>query len=514
MRICFASEMADIDREAETRYGLPTRVLMENAGAAVARHAASLGGRRAIVLCGRGNNGGDGLVAARHLAAAGWSVHVLLAQPRAALSGAGADNLPAVESMGLPISEWDGGDFARNLLRQGGIIVDALLGTGLKGPAREPFASIIAAANASGSPIVSVDLPSGVETDTGGVPGQAIKAALTVSFGLPKPAHLVHPAAGLTGRLVVEPIGLPPQLLANQRIQGCVLDAGCAALHLPERKPDAHKGTSGRVALLGGSPGYSGAIRLSAYAALRSGAGLVATGFPDSIAGDMAARPPEIMGFCLPSDDRGCLNPQSLENGLLPAWISEARAVVIGPGLGTAPGALKLVPHLLTSYTGPMIIDADALRALADPAAIRAYDPGRIVITPHPGEMARLTGLTTDDVQRDRISVACRVAREWGTVTVLKGAGTIVARPDGRYFVNTTGNPGMAAGGSGDVLAGAIAGLIAQGASPAGAALCGVYVHGLAADLLAGERPRGYFAGEIADQLPAAIRRVAEHHED
>lgn len=509
MNLCLAAEMAAIDRRARDEYGLTTRLLMENAGAAVARvvHQSfpPQPGDSVLVAAGAGNNGGDGLVAARHLCAMGRTVHVVLAAPRDALTGAAGENLAVIEAMGLPVLNWPA-DPARvsGALAGSSVVVDAILGTGLHGEPGDPQADLIRRINASQRPVVAVDIPSGVVPDSGQVPGAAIQAAMTVTFGLGKPAHFTHPGAALSGRVVLDAIGLPAALLQSGA-SGAALSENLIAGLIPRRRADAHKGTSGRVLILGGSEGLTGAPRLCAAGALRSGAGLVTIGHPDAVAGDMTGRWPDIMTLPLPSE-RGRLCHASLQ--ALPDWMALVRAVIVGPGLGVSAEGERFVQELLEQFPGPVVIDADALPGCRNREILSKLNPGRLILTPHPGEMARLRRMSTESIQSDRLNTARRVAEELGTVTVLKGAGSVVAMPDGRYFINTTGNPGMAVGGTGDVLAGVIGGLLAQGLPPGDAAICGVYVHGLAGDMLAVDRPRGFLASELADQVPAAIRKV------
>lgn len=508
MRIALSAEMAAMDRRAEVEAGLPPRVLMENAGAAVARACLSEGNGPFCVIAGGGNNGGDGLVAARHLDAAGEPVQVVLAAPAESLSGAVAENRAAVAAAGIRVIRWpEEHEAAQSAIRHAAVLVDALLGTGLNGAVRPEIAELIGLINSCPARVVAVDLPSGFMPDTGQTPGPAVRAHTTITFGAAKPVHYTHPGATSTGRLIVDPIGIPAALI-RAAASGWALEVGMVRERLPVRAPDAHKGMAGRVAVLGGSPGLSGAPRLCARGALRVGAGLVTVGYPESIAADMATRDPEVMGYALPVDGAsGGVTPASLS--MWPEWLAAADAVVIGPGLGPSIEAGEFAIQALRGYAGAVVVDADALRPFGQ-GLPPDLGPGRMVLTPHPGEMARLIGQNIKAVQADRLGTARRFSREVGATVVLKGAGTIIALPDGRYFINTTGNPGMAAGGTGDVLAGVIAGMMAQGLSPEDAAICGVFLHGLAGDEMAQAGPRGYLAGEVADGVPAAIRKVEQ----
>lgn len=507
MRISLAAEMASIDRRAEAEAGLPTRVLMENAGAGVARACLGEGHGPFCVLAGAGNNGGDGLVAARHLDAAGEPVQVVLAAPPEQLSGAAADNRAALLAAGIQVIQWpEEKEAAITAIRQAIVLVDALLGTGLKGAVRPQTAELIGLLNSSPARVVAVDLPSGLMADTGQAPGAAVHADTTITFGTAKPAHLIHPGAGCTGRLIIDPIGIPAAII-RAAASGLAIEAAMVRSRLPRRAPDAHKGNAGRIAVLGGSPGLSGAPRLCARGALRVGAGLVTAGYPGSIAAEMAVRDAEVMGYAMTCGVSGGMTAASLAD--LPDWLAAADAVAIGPGLGASVEAGEFTLQVLRAHPGAVVVDADALRPFRRGIPPN-LNPERMVITPHPGEMARLIGESIQSVQEDRLGIARRVARETGATVVLKGAGTIIALPGGRYFINTTGNPGLAAGGTGDVLAGVIAGLMAQGLNPEDAAVCGVFLHGLSGDELARVRPRGYLAGEVADEIPAAMRKVEQ----
>lgn len=505
MPVVTSAQMREADARCAEEFGVPTLLLMENAGAAVADAVAESvpAGSRVVVLCGTGNNGGDGFVAARHLARAGYRVEVFLAGSVDKVSGDARTNLTAWMRIGglrtLPeetaaLSDALGGAAA---------VVDAVLGTGLEGPPRGAALAAVQMLRGFSGVTVAVDLPSGVSSDTGWVPGDAVRATRTVCLGALKVGAVVYPGAAFCGQVAVADIGMPPGLLENVDTW-LVLDADAAAL-LPPRPRDAHKGTFGRVLVVGGSVGMSGAPAMCGLASLRAGAGLVKVAVPASIRKEVAGHAMELMTLGLP-ETGGALAAEGLE--ILLEEAARADVVAVGPGLSLAPGAAEVTSGLRKNLSVPMVIDADGLAAFAgDPAYARGASP--CVLTPHPGEMARLMGCSVEEVQSDRLGAARSAAERSGCVVVLKGAGTIVASPEGRAAVNSTGNSGMATAGSGDVLTGLIAGLLAQGLGAWEAAVLGVYLHGLAGDLAA-ERvgERALLAGDVLGQVPEAWRTL------
>ncbi|MGE5561565.1 MAG: NAD(P)H-hydrate dehydratase [Chloroflexota bacterium] len=519
MRLITAAEMKVIDRQATRRYGLPEIVLMENAGLrvveAVSERYGAPAGLAVLVICGKGNNGGDGLVAARHLANAGARVRVYLVADPAALAKSTAINYKIFRECGGSVAvipdDADWRDRLAGDLELADVVIDALLGTGISGFVQGVQADVIEAVNAAGRPVVAVDLPSGVNADTGAVCGVATRAELTVTFGAPKPGLILHPGAELAGELIIADISLPADLLAPIPGGLELLTIDEAADLLPRRAPTAHKGDAGRLAVIAGSRGFTGAAALAAQAAVRTGAGLVTVLAPAAAQAVLAVKLTEAMTVAAPETAAGQLAEQAAPDVLHLA--ARANAVAIGPGLGTG-GGVETALRLLLSQTGaPLVIDADGLNVLAEAAegttALLAAALRPIVLTPHPGEMARLTGLTIGQVEADRIGVARRLAGEAKCTVVLKGAPTVVAAADGRAWLNSTGNPGMASGGMGDALTGAIAALIAQGLAPLDAALAGVLLHGLAADIAAEQIGAiGFTAGDVVERLPQARQRA------
>lgn len=507
MKVVTAAQMAALDLQAIDRIGIPGAVLMENAGRALAQACVRRWpeARRMLVVCGPGKNGGDGFVAARTLAALGREAICLVLGPVARLVGDAALHASILRKTGGRIVELEDLEALPPVFSEVDLVVDALFGTGLRRPLEGLAASLVTWMNALGLPIAAADLPSGICADTGRELGRAVRADLTVTMGLPKRGLFLHPGAGCSGEVLVAEIGLPAAELRADSLPGALLGPEEIRELLPGRSPVAHKGTCGTVLVVGGSRRYPGAPFLAAEAALRVGAGLVAVACPAEIRFAPAAGLREVLTLPLPSP-RGILEPGDLE-AFLPLD-PRVRALCLGPGLGEAESVHKAIRELVAKTALPVVLDADALRAIAGQGPLRAGG----VLTPHPGEMAALTGLPVAELEADRVGHALRCAREYRAVVVMKGAPTIVAEPCGeRYWINTTGGPVLAQGGTGDVLAGALAGFLAQGLGPGEAARAAVYLHGLAGERCALEiGPRGVLAGEVAQALPGVLARALE----
>ena len=518
MRVVLPSEMARIDRMAVEEEGIPSLELMERAGEGVARAARDMlscgAGRRVAVVCGKGNNGGDGLVAARRLSASfEASVCVVGATRPDCLSPDSRANFERLP--GTPVVvQWlsDPGEVAEfaRAAPTFDLIIDCLFGTGFKGPASGVFAGVIDAVNASGRPVLAVDIPSGVEGDTGAVAGPAVVAEKTVTFAAPKVGLVQFPGAGHVGEMDVVDIGIPDRLVENvpdSRI--FVTTEEEADGLLPHRPPDAHKGTCGNVLVIGGSAGMSGAVSLCAQAALRSGAGLVRAAVPEGLCDIMETKLTEVITVPVAQGRRRSLSLEAAD--VLMECGRNASAVALGPGMSTEPEARDLARRLVAGIEAPLVLDADGLNAMAGSTDALTKRRHPLVLTPHPGEMARLLGTDTEAVQRDRIGAARRAAADWEAVVVLKGAGTVTAGPDGDVYVNPTGNSGMATAGMGDVLTGCVASMLAQGLGVLEAAVAAAWFHGYAGDLAARMEGRvGMTAGDVARHLPLALRRVPE----
>lgn len=514
MILVTSGEMQTLDRWTIERFGLPGRLLMENAGREAARvllaHFAAEARRGVGIAAGCGNNGGDGFVVARCLAQQGYPVQVFLLGAAERLRGEAAANLALLKPLAVPVAEAADAAALKALQPEMGrpaVWVDALLGTGLNAEVRGVHRDLIELINHSGRPVLAVDIPSGVDADTGRIWGAAVQATVTVTFGFAKIGQALFPGAEKTGRLEIVDIGIPPHLAAEIAPRHRLLTASLAHAGLPWRAADAHKGLSGHLLVVAGSPGKTGAAALAAESGLRVGAGLVTLGVAAGLNPIMETATREAMTAPLAEAAPGVLGPESLDQIL--ALAQGKNCLAIGPGLGSAPATGELVRSLVRRSPCPLVIDADGLNHLAGRLDCLEELPVATVLTPHPGEMARLLGVTAAAVQSDRIGCARNVATSLKVHVILKGARTVIACPDATVFVNPTGNSGMAAGGMGDVLTGAVAGLITQGAHPDRAACTAVYLHGAAADGLAQRvGPRGFLAGEVMRRLPAEIARL------
>lgn len=513
LRVATAEEMRRADRRATEELLLPSLLLMENAGRGAVQVMEAvfgpLGGRRVAALCGKGSNGGDGFVAARHLAARGARVEVFLLAPATEVRGDAGVNLAVLQRSGLAVREVTTPEAlaeVREALARADLVLDALLGTGLAGPATGLLAEAIELVNAAGRPVVSLDLPSGLSADQGGLLGPTVQATLTVTFGLPKRGLLLYPGALKAGRVEVVDLGVPASLLGEGIAVG-LLEAGDVRAAFPSRPPHAHKGSYGHLLVLAGSVGKTGAAIMTTLAALRVGTGLVTLGTPASQQPVVAAQLMEGMTEPLPETQARTLSAKAGER--IAELAGRMDAVALGPGLGLEPETQALVRTLVRDLEGPMVVDADGLTALAGHLAVLRAARGPRLLTPHPGELARMLGRGVQEVEADRIGVAQRLAGETGAWVALKGARTAIAGPDGQVSLNPTGNPGMATGGTGDVLTGLVGGLLAQGHPERLALEAGVYLHGLAGDLareVKGEE--GMLAGDLLEAVPAAIRRL------
>lgn len=510
MQLVTAAEMRELDKRAIEEYGIPGLILMENAGRQVAEAAREMlggaGGKKVIVFAGKGNNGGDGLVAARHLLNAGAAVKVFLLAGAEEMTGDALTNLKIWRKMGQPAETAVREDLPE-LLEDCDLIVDAIFGTGFRGTPREPAAGVINAINGSRKPVLAVDVPSGLEADTGLARGPCVRAARTVTFALPKLGLVQEPGASYAGRLHVADISIPSFLLKGENFKRFLLSREMVGGWLPPRSRTAHKGECGRVLVVAGSRGMTGAACLAAEGAARAGAGLVTLAVPEGVQDLVAARLTEIITVGLPATTRQTLSREACADML--ALAERADVLALGPGITTHPETVACVRSLLPALNIPCVLDADGLNCFAGRTDIFGLLSSPLVVTPHPGELARLTGQPTGAIQQDRVGAAERAAGEWGAVVLLKGAATVIASPEGRVYINPTGNPGMATGGSGDVLTGVVAGLLAQGLDALRSAAAGAFLHGLAGDLAARRKGlRGLLAGDILSFLPEALEEV------
>lgn len=518
MRVLNAAQMREADRATIEDVGIPSIVLMENAGRAVVAAMEAtyddLPGRRVAILAGRGNNGGDGFVVARTLLQRGIDVGVFLLGRVADVRGDARTNLEILARLGLTIveitneQEWEL-HFSEISTRD--VLVDALFGTGLREPLAGMMQTVVADVNASGLTVVSIDLPSGLSADTHDLIGDALEASLTVTLGAPKIPLVLPPAEAHCGDLVIADIGIPEGVIdeLDGPLVRILTRENMRELVQP-RTSDSHKGDFGRVALVAGSLGKTGAAHLSALGALKSGAGLVTVATPRSVLPIVAAMAPEYMTEPLSEDAAGGVAAEAAERVLaMPADV-----VAIGPGLGSGEPVREFVKTLLARSGVPLVLDADALNAFADhPSLLRGRDGLDVIITPHPGEMARLAGVSTAEVQARRVEVARAFATSHQVYVILKGHRTLVATPEGHVSINLTGNPGMATGGSGDVLTGMVAAWFAQLLDAEAAACLAVYLHGLAGDLAeADEGEQAVVASDILGHLGDAVLELTARH--
>lgn len=516
MKVVTPDMMGKMDKITIEEFGIPGIVLMENAGREVANTIIDLwrnnkcDNKKVTIICGKGNNGGDGFVAARYLINNGFDVRVVLLAPPEEVKGDAKVNLDILTNINADIKyilrEADIKDIF-NFCCESFIIVDAIFGTGLRGKIRGLASDIIFAINKVNVPKLAVDIPSGVCGSTGKILGDAVKSHWTVTMALPKIGLTLYPGAEYVGNLIVGNIGMPNQVKNEAISAGELVEGKDVAYFFKQYPRDAHKGTFGRVFVLAGSSGMSGAACLAGEAAIKSGAGLVTVGTPNSIQDILATKSTEIMTLGLRETKNRTLSIDALDEAL--DFAERCDSVAIGPGLSQEEGTQRFVLEFVKRCKAPMVIDADALNALARDLKVIENAKVPVIITPHPGEMARLLSTSLQKVQEDRVRFAKFAAKKFSCTAVLKGAATLTATANNELFINSTGNPGMATGGSGDVLTGVIAAFLARGLKPWQAAVAGVYIHGLAGDLASkniGEI--SLTAGDLIDFLPGAFIHV------
>jgi NAD(P)H-hydrate epimerase len=499
------AEASALDRASSER-GISTASLMENAGREVANAAVRVAGgtygRRAAVVCGRGNNGGDGFVAARYLDGWGMRVAVLLLEPDAGLRDPTAGNLDRLRDSRVRVRPWSAAAGERELGRAD-VAVDAVFGTGFRGVPEGTAAEAIRALAGSARPVVAVDVPSGVDGATGAVAGEAVRADVTVTFGAAKPGLVLYPGAARAGVVEVADIGFPPELVASDL---ALVEAEDVAAWIPAREPDTHKRAAGYVVVVGGSRVMTGAVGLMAGGAYRAGAGLVAAAVPSSILPVVQGAIREAVFAPLAETEAGTIAGGSER---LDEILVQADAVALGPGMTADERTATWVRELVRSTAVPVVLDADGLNAFAGRASELADRKAEhLVLTPHAGEFARLAGVEARAIAADRVARVRELAAETRAVVLLKGSRTLVGTPDGRVRVNATGGPFLATGGTGDVLTGMIAGLLARGLAPEDAASAAAYLHGVAGAMAAEVAGEGATAGDVLGRVAEALAEV------
>ncbi len=509
MKVVSPDQMREIDRKAIDGLGIPGLSLMERAGEAVARAVLNLpDGLPVHCFCGGGNNGGDGFVAARYLSESEKHAEVWLLANPSSLRGDARINYDRARSSGIPVRQVAEPGQLHDQFRDSArrfIAVDALLGTGAHGSPRGLLAEAVEVMNELARHTVAVDCPTGVDAATGLVGEPCVATGVTVTMGLPKTGLLLWPGSAHVGELVVADIGFPPELLGDPAYQVNVLTRPEVTRALPSRPLNAHKGTCGKLLVVAGSQGYSGAAALTAMAALRAGAGLVYVGVPRSMNDIFEVKLTEAITVPLPDTTERTLAPEA--SVIIMDWLPRVDALAIGPGLSQNPGTVQLVRDLVHGrhVSVPCVLDADGLNALA-PLDSGTMLGRHFVLTPHPGEMSRLTGQDTGEIQRDRVGICGDLARRLDCTVVLKGVPTVICGHAGDVFINRTGNPGMATGGTGDVLTGLIGALLAQGVPPLQAGALAAHLHGCAGDRAAARRGQmGMIAGDLLEELPAVL---------
>ena len=526
MKILTASQMAEVDRLTSERFFIPSILLMENAGRCfteeLRKACPELAKKRILILCGRGNNGGDGFVIARYLSLSGAKPEVFLFADPEKLSGDAGTNFKIVQAMGIPVHILPADGDIESFLRPieiPDVIVDALFGTGLSKPIGPDFRPVVEWIRKASmhAYVASVDIPSGLLADSPGIPGPAVKANLTVTFSALKLAHVLSPAADYAGKIVLASIGSPEALFENSEYQLNLVDAKQVRDTLPRRARDSHKGSYGHVYIAAGSYGKSGAALMTGMAALRSGSGLVTLWLPRNLQGSIVGKYPELMTEFLPETADGTLDHSGAK--LLLAQLPQSDALVLGPGLTTHPSTQKLIHELVRRSPVPVVLDADGINAFVPPDFSLRNEFGQpVIITPHPGEMARLMGKKIAEIQQNRLEAARACAAQHGCHVILKGYQTVIAAPTGEVFINNTGNPGMATGGTGDILAGMTGRFAAEWklqnangnhSNLARYLAAAVYLHGVSGDLAAADGSmESLVATDLLIALPNAFKTV------
>lgn len=518
MKVATAHQMAELDRVTIEEYGIPSLVLMENAGRSCTDRILLILEDKGLspqeasiaVVCGKGNNGGDGLVIARHLHNRGAYVEVFLLDEPDRLSNDARVQYEILQKLDVEvrlIRDQEGVEDLRTYLEEVHLCIDAILGTGLSSALGGLVKDVVEVINLSMATVFAVDIPSGIDATSGRILGEAIRADFTGTFGLLKLGQVLLPGSIHCGETDIYDIGIPSRAVFEAGIKTEALDERVVKSMLSIRPPDFHKGDAGRVHVIGGFPGMTGAPCLAGNAAVRMGAGLVTVAVPSSLRPVVEAKLMEVMSTGIPDGGRERFTrdmiPELLER------VAKADVIVVGPGMGSYPEAKEFIADLLPRIRVPFLLDADGLNALGGDLAILRTAKAPCILTPHPGEMSRLTGESVEAIEASRIGAAQHLAEEQDVTVILKGARTVIATPKGDVFINTTGNPYMASGGMGDALSGMIAALASQGLSPNDAACAGVYLHGMSADILVRRHPMSpVSATDVIGNIPEALQQV------
>jgi len=510
MKVVTSQQIREIDRKAIEENNLSGLILMENAGSRIFQSLKNiypdLRLKKIIIFAGSGNNGGDGFVVARHLYNYGVKVKVFLLAPFNKVIGEAGENLNTINKMGVELIEAETTKLEeiQRTIQNSDLIIDAILGTGLQGKVTGLKAKIIDLINIANKEVLAIDVPSGLDTDTGKIEGPCIKATHTITLALPKIGLLIFPGASYAGKVTVEDIGIPSYLLKNNKIKINITTKEIVKSLLPFRAAYSHKGSFGKVLILAGSVGMTGAAYLASEAAIRSGAGIVVLGIPRSLNQIMEVKLTEVMTLPLAETEKQSLGEEAEET--ISKLMKNYSVLGIGPGISRQAETQRLVRKIIEKSNIPLVVDADAIYALSEDPAILKKTKTPLVITPHPGEIAKLINKDVDYILNNQLDITREIAQKYGIVVVLKGARTIIANKEGETYINVGDNSGMATGGSGDVLTGIICSLIAQSADNFSAAIAGVYIHSLAGNLardIKGER--GMIAGDILSQVPQAF---------
>lgn len=516
MKVASVSEIKNLDKRAAMDFGIDEILLMENAGNAVSfviQKELGVKEKKFLILSGSGNNGGDGMVVARKIYSNGGEVKLLLLSGVEKLKGITKKNFEIIQKIGIHIEENPTSEEIKKAIQESDGIVDAMLGTGLKGEVEGLYRDAIQLLNDSGKPVLSVDIPSGINGDTGEVMGAAVRSRWTVTFGLPKIGNINYPGFEFCGKIFVSHISFPPELYDNDSLKVSINEP----LPLKKREKDTHKGSFGETLFIAGSKKYLGAPYFSALSFLKAGGGLSYLATPQSIAPFIANKGSEIVLLPQLETDSGSISRRNLE--VLVEFSKKVDFVVLGPGLSLDPETQKLVRSLAKEIKEPLLIDGDGLTALKDHLDIIKNRDYPTILTPHPGEFRRLFGNEMEELKRNKVDIVKSKAKEYNCILVLKGAHSLIGYPDGQVFINLTGNPGMATAGSGDVLTGTIAALFKIVSSEnekialRNAVRMGVLIHGLAGDLISQEIGEdGVTAEDILKTLPMAMEKLRKDH--